>query len=314
MKNNLNKLTILVNSCDAYSDLWEPFFKLFKKFGGELTSYPIVLNTESKQFSYEGLNISCPNKFNTSIEWGRRLRATLKSIDTEYVLFLMDDFFLQSPVEIKTIYQCIDWLNENKDVDCFNFISIEGAQEESKKFKNFCYMPPAMEYRFNAQSAIWRVNTLYNSILDIENPWEWEVYGNKRNSVIHKNSNLYAIKYPLKSPYNYNFIMYKISTKDKILVHSAVMKGKWDLSCIDQCFKENDINIDYSIRGLYAPSNFQKSSFLKRAFRYIKRHILSNEHKKTKKENDEKQYRLVDSPIEEFKKANGDTYENHKNS
>ena len=52
-----DRYTIVVSSCDAYSDLWEPFFKVLKAEWKGLDKIPIVLNTESKSFSYDGLDI-----------------------------------------------------------------------------------------------------------------------------------------------------------------------------------------------------------------------------------------------------------------
>ncbi len=43
-----SEVTVLINSCDAYSDLWEPFFKLFSIYWPDCP-YEIVLNTEYKR-------------------------------------------------------------------------------------------------------------------------------------------------------------------------------------------------------------------------------------------------------------------------
>ena len=54
-------MTMLVNSCDAYEDLWQPFFTLLKRYFAPL-DMRILLNTESKDFRFEGLNIELPGK------------------------------------------------------------------------------------------------------------------------------------------------------------------------------------------------------------------------------------------------------------
>ena len=175
MSSKLNNLTVIVNSCDKYDDLWQPFFQLFKKYGGELAKCPIVLNTESKKFAYEGLNIVCPNNYSEDVAWGKRLRDTLKTIKTDYVFFLLDDFFLQSEVDEEVFLNCIKWLDENAKVGAFNFISIEKAKAEHADFKGFCLMPNNLAYRLNAQACIWRKEFLFNSLLDNESPWDCEV-------------------------------------------------------------------------------------------------------------------------------------------
>ena len=46
MKDFDKNLTILVTSCDKYSDLWIPFIKLFRKFWSDCP-YKLVLISES---------------------------------------------------------------------------------------------------------------------------------------------------------------------------------------------------------------------------------------------------------------------------
>ena len=48
-----NRVTLLVNSCDAYADLWQPFFTLLKRYFVPLPA-EILLNTETKDFAFDG--------------------------------------------------------------------------------------------------------------------------------------------------------------------------------------------------------------------------------------------------------------------
>ena len=42
--------------------------------------------------------------------------ALLKKLDTEYVLFMIDDFFLIEEVDQKRINDCIKWMDEDKEI------------------------------------------------------------------------------------------------------------------------------------------------------------------------------------------------------
>jgi len=53
-----SELSIFVNTSDNFEDCWDPFFKLFSIFWPNCP-FPIVLNTETKDYSYPGLNIRC---------------------------------------------------------------------------------------------------------------------------------------------------------------------------------------------------------------------------------------------------------------
>lgn len=121
MEKYMDKIALLVNSCDKYEDLWAPFFTLLKKYWNP--EYPIVLNTESKDFNFEGLNIKTLKLFeNKNVEWSERLRITLENIDSEYVITLLDDFFLEKSVDNNKINQCVKWMDENQNIAAFYFV------------------------------------------------------------------------------------------------------------------------------------------------------------------------------------------------
>ncbi len=258
-KNSLEKLTILVNSCDAYEDLWMPFFTMFEKNGSDLTKLKIILNTETKAFKFSKLNVLCLQLYSKeeSVEWGKRLRKTLESIKTDYVFCLLDDFFLRRKMDkkdIQIIERCIEILDSDTNVGAINLIPMDGVEKESEKYEGFCLAPKGTEYRCNAQACIWRKNVLYNSVLDDESPWIWEIYGNYRNNII-MDSDIYFLKNGVREPYDYGYINYNETEEDgSYVLASPVMRGKWYLPLVKKLFEENDINMDYNHRGVYRNS------------------------------------------------------------
>ncbi len=50
-------LAVFVNSSDGFQDCWQPFFELFRSYGGFLWYFPIYLNTERSQFDSGGINL-----------------------------------------------------------------------------------------------------------------------------------------------------------------------------------------------------------------------------------------------------------------
>ena len=256
MKKDLGKkLTILICTCDSYKDLWEPFFVLFNKFGGALKELPIVINTESEKYNFNNLNIMCPNcyKHPEEIAWGKRLKSTLNHISTNYILLLLDDYFLTRAVtneDYSKIVDCVRYMEEDPSIGGMNLLPLYGA-DSSKEFHGFNMINPGTPYRLNAQACVWRKETLYNSLIDIETPWEWEVYGNIRNDVLIKDK-IYALKDGEREPFCYAFYDYSKREEDGTYVtRSGVMRGKWCLPSVKKLFKENGIYVDYSIRGIY---------------------------------------------------------------
>ena len=79
MKSNI---TVLVNSCDSYSDAWYPFFTLWKKYWPDC-KYPIILNTESKSYLDEQLLIQSFQLYSETekISYGKRVDRDFRFSD-----------------------------------------------------------------------------------------------------------------------------------------------------------------------------------------------------------------------------------------
>ena len=98
-------IPLIVSSCDKCSDLWQPFFWLVRKYWTNFNK-KVYLCSDSKSFSYEGLNIICPLKMPSESTWSENLIALLKGMDEEYVLLMLEDFWLKEKVDEAQLYQC----------------------------------------------------------------------------------------------------------------------------------------------------------------------------------------------------------------
>lgn len=229
--------TILVSSCDKYEDAWLPFFKILKEQWPD-RPYPIVLNTESKSFSYEGMEIKTFNLYNfgKNIPWGKRLIDTLKKIDTKYILFLLEDFYPLEKVKQERISECINWMEEDSNIAVFSFYRTKGNNIRDNKYPHFEKRPQIGEYRLNCQPAIWRKDRLLNFIKPHESPWDWEIWGSIR-SKRYKDSFYSAID---GEPYIFTHSIVKYGLR----------RGRW-LKETKNLFGKYEIEVDFSRRGFY---------------------------------------------------------------
>ena len=172
-------LTILVCSCDSYQDLWIPFFTLLKKYW-DPKDIQILLNTESYDFPFDGLDITVVHS-PCEKNYGQRMLNALSCVNTKYVLPLLDDFFLRSPVDENRIREIIRWMDEDSNIAYFNCDSTEVyADWEINRYPGFRRIPPGNRYIFNMQAAIWRTNILKKCWLPNVSPWEWEMLSNTK--------------------------------------------------------------------------------------------------------------------------------------
>lgn len=261
--NDMKKATILVNSCDSYEDAWYPFFTLLDKYWPDCP-YDIVLNTESKDFegNLKNLNISSFNLYNQgqTVPYGRRIREHLKRIKTDYVITLMDDFFVRSPVNTSLIRQVIEWMDSDPQIASFCLISHDDRHScrygwKEMKYDGFNLRPRFTDHNYDMQASIWRTDILYRSWKDYMSPWEWESVGNYRS--FDDGFKYYDLDKDMAFPINY--LDYQ---KEE---WSGIRKGKWVAETVCDLFKENGIVIDYSIRGFFNASDTnisKKKNFL----------------------------------------------------
>lgn len=233
------KYTVFVCSCDAYEDLWAPFFTLYKRmfWGGD--NPPILLNTETKTFQDNELNIlSYPQK--KAEPYGKRMRRNLKQVKTPYVLLLMDDFFLRKKVDHAEIEKVIGYMDNDPRAAVFSFhLFNDELNTPSDKYKGYVKRPMYGPYKYNFQAAVWRTEFLLKSWRNFESPWEWEMIGNFRSG--SQPYDFYCIQKDDQTPMEYGFNPNGF----------GVFRGKWVVDSVDELFKEHGILVDYSKRGIY---------------------------------------------------------------
>lgn len=264
--------TVVVCSCDKYSDLWEPFFTLFHAYWPECP-YPVVLNTESKVYARNDMEIRVfsPYKEGETVPYGKRMKDCLSAVETTYVLLMLDDFFLRDKVNQEKMDRMIEWLETNPDVTCFNFDCVKDEYDIADgRFEGFKRRSKYGDYRYNMQAGIWRTEALINAWKEFESPWQWEVFGNMRSW--KKRINVYCLLDMKESPINYG--------KKKGLTW-GVVRGQWIVEDVAMLFEKHGVDVDFSLRGEYKEtkervkssrgnySKIFKSTGLKRTLSYV---------------------------------------------
>ncbi|MFG1525553.1 hypothetical protein ABMA67_11120 [Halobacteriovorax sp. RZ-3] len=235
--NNLkSKCAIVVNSCDAYEDVWALFFAALENHWPEC-DLEIYLNTESKTWYSPNskLNVkSIPLVKDINIGWGGRLRKLLNNIHYDYIITLFDDFILEEDVDLETLVNCLKNLESNPDISAYYFLSIRTGKNISTDEK-FEEIGKYNDYKINSAPAIWRKSDLLAFTGDNDNPWAWEYYGTART--YFKNKKFYCVK-PEVSVMKYDSKM-----------GGAIRRGHWVKDVVIRNCEKLNIDIDYSKRG-----------------------------------------------------------------
>ena len=232
-------LSILINSCDAYSDVLYIQSKSLEEFWPDCTLRTYI-NRESSSILDNGWYPT----------WGARLKRILEKIETDYILMIFDDFILEDFVDIKRISKILDYMNSNNDVAAYyvnNLIGYEVVKNDNiglhhKVSDNFIF-------RVNSCPAIWRKKDLISSISWLDSPWIWEAAGGWRKSMQKR------VFYQIK-PGSKNIFLYNDSKG------GAIYRGKWNKNVISSKIKKYKLNIDFNIRGFNDHTKVEKRSFL----------------------------------------------------
>ena len=113
--------------------------------------------------------------------WSERLYNCLKNIDTEYIIFSLEDFFLQDYVDEDTLEKCYQWMEENHNIAVFRlYPSVNPALIKTDKYENFRIADNTIGFRLDTQAALWRREDLMSFIDLKETPWQFEEIGTQR--------------------------------------------------------------------------------------------------------------------------------------
>lgn len=173
---------MILSSCDNYEDTWAPFFICLKKYW---TSFemPIYLSTETKNTNFTGCDIRCPlSGGNVYKQWSERLEKLLNYIEEDYILFMLDDFWLTERVDEQFLWKVLDYMKSNKDIGfvCLKQEIKDYCSDKEKANAVDCEYPDIWEYkpqksfRITTQAGLWRKDYLKKILRRHESAWYFE--------------------------------------------------------------------------------------------------------------------------------------------
>nr|WP_315463761.1 hypothetical protein [uncultured Rhodoferax sp.] len=233
-----DRCVIVINSCDAYADVWPLFFAAFKERWPDCP-FPVVVNTESLDAVAPGLRVGSHvmTGGQRSSAWGARLLSTLEDQASEYVLMLFDDFVLEEPVDSEAIDRCLHWMAADPCISVFYFSHVPGPARPASCYPGFEAIPRLTNYRLNSAPALWRRRHLIELTRADDNPWIWELFGTSR-TFLHCGK-YFCTQRGHETVYRYNYTM-----------GGAIYRGKWVAQVAGPLIERYGLNIDIQHRGI----------------------------------------------------------------
>lgn len=244
----LNKYTLLVNSSDGFEDCWNPFFKLLTTNWPNF-DLPVLLNTEFKEYSYPGLQLKCTKANSKNLErrltWSECLIEALHQIETPYVLYMQEDYFIENPVKSELIEEFFHLMENNQNIKYIGLTHFGNCPPFKAwgKDNRLLEIGQKAKYRIATQAALWDKKTLLSYLRAEESGWMFEIFGTKR---AQKRKELFlTVNRDLFNPQNGAIIEY---------VHTGIIKGRWHTAMVP-LFRRNNISMDFEKRGFYKPQS-----------------------------------------------------------
>lgn len=242
-------MTVFVDTSDAYADCWDPFFTLLAEYWPEGRPR-VVLNTNHER--YEGAaDVEVHSTRNSAgtprdrrLPWGTCLRRGLEQVDTPYVLYLLEDYFLHAPVRLDLLERLFVAVAHHR-INVLRLLEPGNAGPWlPTRNPDIWRVDPTSEYLVSLQAGIWRRDLLAGAARAHEGPWQFEIFGTRR---------LRRRGVPV---HTVNRVEYGPSAEPPIpYVPTGVVKGRWDKDVVVDLFAAHGIDVDYDVRGFHTPGN-----------------------------------------------------------
>lgn len=242
-----SKLSLIVSSSDGYEDCWDPFFTLLKIYFPGVENLEILLSTQTKEYRFQGLNIKVV-KNGTDAAWSKRLRQTLELATHNIILFVDEDAFLRSEVNIILLNQLVDLMAENKEIGHIRIAKGNWDVSESK-YELLQELKPGARQRFMMVIGLWKKEVLLRHLVDHESTWTVEKWATVRSNILK--DGFYCLR---------RAVIEKEGSPFNSADNGGIYKGKWIREYVVPLFKKNGIRLDYSKRGFFS----QKTRLLTR--------------------------------------------------
>lgn len=172
-------VSVLVVSCDGYSDLWAPFFTLYFRYWPDCP-YPVYLGTN--EMTYEHSRVTTI-RTGPDRDWAAALRSMLVALPSRRVIVLLEDYLLTAPVDTARIRELVG-VAKVRDAACLRLVPVPGAEGELGDTPGVGELAPGVDYRVSLQAAIWDRDVLAALVQVGESPWRLEIDGSGRSAAI----------------------------------------------------------------------------------------------------------------------------------
>lgn len=216
--NDVDDVSLLVVSCDAYKDLWRPFFHCLFKYWPDCP-YPIFLGSNESEYSDPRIKslLMGPDRGYSS-----NLLAMLDRIESSWLILWIEDLLLSLPINTARLSNLID-LAQNHQVGYLKLSANTPWAFTNDKKQEMGPTPKGIKYRATIGLSLWDKDVLIRLLSPGESAWQIERDGSLRsNSFVEP---FYCLSTNVRSNPPLSYV-------------NALIKGRWNRDALPFLRKE----------------------------------------------------------------------------
>ena len=161
-KNSSSEISILVNSCDKYADVWPVFFELFWKFWLDC-QYPVYLGTNNGDYADPQMRMIWVGP---DLNWGDTALVMLATINMPNALRFLDDFLIHASISIPKVAGLFEEMKA-LNAEHLRLRPVPSLDEPVAGRPHLGYYRSGSAYRLALEIAFWKRDVLMSLI----QPW-----------------------------------------------------------------------------------------------------------------------------------------------
>lgn len=179
----MDNLTIVCLTSDKGNWLIPGFYHLWCKYGKE----PLLVAGYTPPPGYTGdfYKIGEGNDYPVK-RWSDGLIKLLWELTTDYVILLLEDYWLVRQVNWRVVQDAVEYMERNKVIARCDLTTdrlrdnYDNIDDAHLGVTDFYRSRPDIPYNFSYQASLWRRKFLFPIIASGETPWQSELHGNIR--------------------------------------------------------------------------------------------------------------------------------------
>lgn len=168
----MNDLTLLIFTCEKFSDLWDSHVKLLEENWPDRGMDSYLVTDAPHDTWYDGVSVLAAGP---DASFTARVRCACETVRTKYVFVTLDDYFLLRPVDSGRIRQLVSIMEEER----LDYLRLYDRPKRASAAPlasdpTLRHIVNDTRYSVNLYAGIWRREFLLRTAVGERNPWSYE--------------------------------------------------------------------------------------------------------------------------------------------